>query len=375
VDEEIMAVNSKHTGEHLDPVERGEGAPHEMTEAERQARDDVVYRAYSFIIRLGHKRDIRDFQWAERPVAWVKDETGDIWTCDVSPNRARVMLEEGSCYWDVCVERRAKSDYRLFLQLEEAVVWAEEQLAGAAAGGQAEPGVPPSPAPAACRPTVDLGPYRIDPRALEPGRVTYRVIVELDAAPEHFKTTDLSARRPIRYDERYPSPGRLSAELQIDQAEYGLEQPTGPNDGWNLGHSTVTYYRESVAVEQAQLMWSSSRIVEHYRKGKLLRARYGVEEIETGYVSWLGGCDSSEMPWGKSLTRAEYLAARAQEMTLANALDIDGFRELMGCSLGAVSDERILWSLHRRRADCPAIPAASRAESRRWLSEHRDWRA
>jgi len=83
-----------------------------------------------------------------------------------------------------------------------------------------------------------------------------------------------------------PSKQARDKVLQIDEAECELEQPIGPNDGWNLGHSTVTYYRESVAVEQAQLVWNKSRIVEHYRKGKLLRARYGVKEVETGYVSW-----------------------------------------------------------------------------------------
>ena len=76
-----------------------------------------------------------------------------------------------------------------------------------------------------------------------------------------------------------PSKQARDKVLQIDEAECELEQPIGPNDGWDLGHSTVTYYRESVAVEQAQLVWNKSRIVEHYRKGKLLRARYGVKEV------------------------------------------------------------------------------------------------
>ena len=367
-----MESNLRKTAKRSGSEERSEDAPHQLTEEEK-ACDHALYEAYCILFRAMHEREIKEFAWAERAATWLKDETRNLWTCDVPPNRAMVMLEKGDWFWVACIKRRTLNEYRRFLDLEEAVVWAEEQLAGAEV--EAEPEVEASPAAVAGHPIVDLGPYRIDPTALEPERVTYRVVIELDAMPEHYKTMEVSNGRQLRYEERYLSPRRLAAELQIDEAECELERSLGPNDGWNLGHSTVTYYRESVAVEQAQLMWNKSRIVEPYRKGKLLRARYGVEEVETGYVSWLGGCESSEMPWGKPSTRSEYLAGRAEEMTLANALDIDGFRELMGCSLGAVSDERILWSLHRRRADCLAIPAASRAESKRWLSEHRDWRA
>jgi len=92
--------------------------------------------------------------------------------------------------------------------------------------------------------------------------------------------------------------------------------------------------------------------------------------VEIGYVFWIGGCENPEKPWGEAPAHAEYLARQAEELTLANALDIDGFREFMGLSQEEIGDEQILFALHRRRAGSPAIPAERRAESKRWLSEH-----
>ena len=299
IDEEIVQSNANRTREPLSSDERSEYGPQEMTESQKQARDDALYNVYRMLIQSGHEREIREFKWAERPMIWVQDETSNLWTCDLPPNRALVILKKDHWFWSVCVEVRppAKGMYKQFAALEDAVVWAEEQLAAAVAHADAEPEVQSMPTPMVSRSPLDLGPYQIDPSTLEPGRITYQVVVELDAAPERHKTMELLCGQQLRYDERYLSPSRLAAELQIDEMQYELEQPIGPNDAWNLGHSTVTYYRESVAAEQAQLMWNKSRIVEHYRKGKLLRARYGVKEVETGYVSWLGGCESPEKPW------------------------------------------------------------------------------
>ena len=188
--------------------------------------------------------------------------------------------------------------------------------------------------------------------------------------PDSFKTMELLCGGELQYDERYPSVHKLAVDLLIDDAQFELEQPVGPNDDWNLGHSTVTYYRESVAVEQAQLMWNKSRIVEYFRRGKLVRARYGVQEVETKYTSWLGACEREDKPWGKEHTREEYMAEQADILTLANALDVDRFRGFLGVDLGTMDDERLLASLHRRRVQSQAIPSAARKESEQWLKEH-----
>ena len=344
-----------------------------MADTEKRACDEALARFLQLLIRSAHEGEIEKLEWAERPVTWVKDERRDLWTCDSPPSRAIVTSTKDGWFWEVCVDRATpgSSAYNRFLQLEDAVAWAEEQLTSAE---EAEVEEEATPAPVVKRPPVDLTPYRIDPSCLEPERITYEVVLEFDTAPEQFKTMELLCGSQLRYDERYLSPRQLISKLQIDQAQYRLEQPLGPNDDWNRGHSTVTYYRESAAAEQAQLMWNSSRIVDHFRKGKLLRARYGVKEVETGYVTWIGTCENAEKPWPKRFTRTEYMVQRADELTLANALDVDGFREFTGLSHETMTDERVLSALHHRRVDCPAIPTERRADSRRWLREHRELR-
>lgn len=206
-------------------------------------------------------------------------------------------------YWDVCIDRPRprQSGYRRFLRLEEAVAWAEQQLPLAGEeDAQAEEKLQSATAYVPSRPPIDLEPYRIDPGALEPEYLTYRVVIELDAAPEHYKELELLCGRKLRYDARYPTTRRLAADLQIDEAQYELEQPLGPNNAWHYGHSISTYYREAVAIEQAQLMWNKSRIAQHYQRKKLLCARYGIAEVETGYTLWLGRLREPRMPVGEA---------------------------------------------------------------------------
>lgn len=343
---------------------------------EKKDRAEALSQIYRMLLNLARDRDCREFEWTERPVRWAKDDQARHgWTCDLPPNRAMVTPTKDLLFWEVCIERPApdKGGYNRFVKLADAVAWAEEQLTLIEMeGGEAEPELERTLAPAARPPTIDLAPYRIDPSELESERITYRVVVELESAPERFKTMELPCNRQLQYDERYLPAHRLAAELRIDESQCELEQPFGPNNSWNVGRSTATYYRESIAVEQAQLMWNNSRIVEHYRRGKLLRARYGVEEVETGYVSWLGGCECPEMPWSKASTRAEYLAEKAEELTLAHALDVEGFRDFAGLSQNAISDEELLIQLHYRRANSAAIPAAAREESILWLKEDGD---
>ncbi|HEX8917575.1 MAG TPA: hypothetical protein VF898_03655, partial [Chloroflexota bacterium] len=65
-----------------------------------------------------------------------------------------------------------------------------------------------------------------------------------------------------------------------------------------------------------------------------------------------------------------YMAEQADILTLANALDVDGFRSFLGVDLDTMDVERLLASFHRRRVESQAIPSAARSESERWLKEH-----
>jgi len=372
IDEEIMRLDPEQTRQLLDLLQQSEATLRQMAESEKEAQTRALHQVYTMIFESHRKHESAEFQWATRQVRWVQDEKPLTWSCELSPNRAKIFCRDYS-FWEVCIERPNPGGpgYNRFLQLEEAVAWAEEQLSSAALeDARIEQEARQAAATSANRPNLDLTPFRIEPSALEPERPTYRVVIEFEPAPDSLKTMELLCGDELQYDKRYPSVHKLAADLLIDDAQFELEQPLGPNDDWNLGHSTVTYFRESVAVEQAQLVWSKSRIVEYFRRGKLVRARYGVQEVETKYTSWLGACERKDKPWGKEHTREEYMAEQADILTLANALDVNGFRTFLGADLGTIDDEHLLASLHRRRVQSQAIPSVTRKESEQWLKEH-----
>lgn len=370
VEWELMRLTPDQAQTLLACLEQHAVALQQMADAEQQAFSEALQLVYHTLLETYRARETQEFDWSVRPVPWRQDGSEPRWTGILPSGRAEVALTPTLWHWAGCVDRIRPHDWtrRRFLRLAEAVAWAEEQLLQVDSGTALPAGPVAGEMATAVRPPVDLAPYRIEPAALEPARVTYRVVIEFDAAPERCQVLQLAGARQLRYDAQYPTASQLAARLRIDAVQFRLRQIL-PEDGWYRGASTVTYYRESVAVEQAQLMWDRSRIVEEYRTGQLLRARYGLQEIETGYVAWLGACEDAERPWGEPQGRAEYLADKAAELTLAYALDLDGMRAWLGAGT-EVGDELVLRLMHRRRAESGIIPAEARAESARWLAEH-----
>ena len=77
------------------------------------------------------------------------------------------------------------------------------------------------------KPKMDLSPYLIDPAALEPDRISYRVLIEVEHEPDFFKTMEFSPGEIFRYDEEYPTPRRLGGELNIDPSKATIDWPGG----------------------------------------------------------------------------------------------------------------------------------------------------
>lgn len=125
-----------------------------------------------------------------------------------------------------------------------------------------------------------------------------------------------------------------------------------------------------MATTQAQELWSQSAIAERYEQKKLTFARYGYEEVETENCVRLGGLGKPDHPGPAPETRTEYLAGRAMREALLDALDINGYRQFTEVPYKYMSDEKLLVSIHRARAESRYLPAEARAESQRWLREH-----
>ncbi len=130
-----------------------------------------------------------------------------------------------------------------------------------------------------------------------------------------------------------------------------------------------------VAAATAQGLWDRSAVVEMFKAGKVKRARFGFEEVETKFCIWLGSLDDPEQPWRKAENRTSYLADLAQRETLIHALDVTGYRQHAQISPTTFSDHQLLVLLHKWRAISKYIPDATRKESETWLREHDDMRS
>jgi len=194
-------------------------------------------------------------------------------------------------------------------------------------------------------------------------------MIELEYEPYSFKKIELSFDQYWRSNEEFCTPTMVAHELGLAPSRVEMEQ-LSRHLGLYYIRSTTAYFEPPMAAAQAQQLWDNSAIAERYEQKKLICARYGFEEIETGYCVWLGGLEKPDQPWSASETRTEYLAGCAMRETLLYALDVNGYRQFTEMPYKYMSDEKLLESMHKARAESRYLPAEARAESQRWLEEH-----
>jgi hypothetical protein len=92
--------------------------------------------------------------------------------------------------------------------------------------------------------------------------------------PDHSKTMEMSFGKILRYDEEFPGPMRIARELGIRDSAATIEQPIGPNNGYNLIRSKAIYYRVPSQTPQskvdriAELLCSASNSDSHFQNNK-----------------------------------------------------------------------------------------------------------
>ncbi len=375
IEEELFRLNVEVGDEVFAFLEQHEALLREMAEEDEKHKIKVLGDVYTMILGWAQADEEKKIDLTKLALLWERRAESHTWVCNLPPNRGTVVLNKSNMYWSSCIERpnRFKHDSPLFVDLEEALQWTEKELLSfqkeEAEAAEKEAQAETEAATQSVRPRMDLTPYRIDPAALEPERITYRVLIELTRMPDHFKTMEMSFGKVMRYDEEFPGPMRIAHELGISDTVATIEQPVGPNDGYNIIRSTAIYYQAQIAMAQAQQLWDASDIQRQYKEGKITQARYGIEEVETHYCTWLGGLEEREHPWRSPQTREQHMADWAIEETLAYALDVDGFREVLHVSSEFMSDDKLLEILHHRRARSKHIPVATRLESEQWIKQ------
>ncbi|MCL5951839.1 MAG: hypothetical protein M1132_08975 [Chloroflexi bacterium] len=373
VEEELFRLNPQASAELFELLKQHEALLEPMAEEEQKRIDKAFHEVFDLALRSAWQYDVEEVDLSKRPLPWVKQADAQTLVCDVPPNRGTVRMSKSDWFWEACIEQpdHFKNERTNFLQLEKALEWAEQELQSIQASAEAEDKQTELES-GTTKSQIDLTPYRIDPAALEPARITYRAVIYLERLPEQFKTMEMSFGKLMRYDEKYPSLLKILNELKLDESAVKFEQPGGINFGWYFLFSTATYYEETVARIQVQRLWDASAIQQLYKEGKVPRARYGIEEVETGFCTWLGGLMDPEHPWEEPETRAEHIANWALEEAVVHALDVVRFREDRKLSPKLVSDEQLVHVLHERRVRSKHIPIDARAESEHWLASHPD---
>lgn len=374
--EEIVHLPPEAGAELMDLLQQNKQRLNEIAEQEKKRRDEAFRQVFDLLFKSHREKEETGFNFKARAFEWERRSEGH-WICHHQQVEGSVHLQKNLFFWSAQAQYRGSvGKFNHFVDLQQAVDWVEKEMVDLASQPP-----PPEPEPY-CLPDEQreaasvrlrqqlIGSlFWIEPAALEPERITYRVIVEVYAAPIDFKTMELSCGDILQYDKRFPSPAKLAIALGLDFEHFKIEQPAGVECGWYLFESLTTYYQETGALEQAQKIWNQSTILRQFKDKKISRARYGYQEVETGFTVFLGACEDPANPWGRMSTRQEYLEDRALRESVCYSLDVNGFRDYLGLTVRASSDEDTLRSMHENRARSKYLPAEVRLESRVWLAQ------
>jgi hypothetical protein len=351
----------------------------QMAEVEDKLARETWMKVVDLLIKFSRDQEVSEVDFSHRPFKWETPSKDNRWICHDGSNRGVVYLSDHKLFWNACVEFQGhywQSKYD-FTELQNAVQWVEEELATLRNKSNDKVDSDPKTKEerekdrARIRQKLADSPFWIDPTQLEPEQVTFQIVIDLFYLPYEYKVGETVFGETYHYDQRYPPLIKLATELNLDPDQFKIERPFGETGEWYQFLSLVSYYQDTLAASQAQNAWDHSTIVQHFKSGKISRARYGYQEIETGYPIYLGGCDAPEQqPWGKPTTRAKYLVEKALRESIFYSLDVDDFRDYLGISPEIMDDDGVIRQMHEAWAESKSIPIEARKESQLWLVEH-----
>ena len=181
-------------------------------------------KAYDFLLRRTATRQVTKVDLSTFMLPWIYDEFRDSWMCDVPPNRGSVLLSQSGLFWgwQGCIEQpdRFKRSGPFFRQLEQALNWTEQELLALQGATERTSRVVQEKslgvADFSLEKRPDLAPYWITPEDIEPPRITYRVLIDLEYTPYDYESMEISFGKKWRYNERFITPTKLAQEVRIN---------------------------------------------------------------------------------------------------------------------------------------------------------------
>lgn len=377
VSKEVLRLPPEAGSELLELLQTNHEVIMNMMEEEKKQTEEAWGKVFDFLLQISRRHEISEFQSMVRSFTWKQYDTYR-WRCLFEQTEGHICLEKNKIFWHACVKKSGlMKKSHSFPKLLEAADWAEKELVDL----EKQPDAPEEPRKFRTREQKEVvharlvkkllnSPYWIDPARIEPERITYQTFMELDAQPASFETYESRCGDTFRLKERYFSPSKLAGILNLNFNHFQINQPIGENSGWYLITSLTVYFQEASAVEQAQKVWDQSQILQQYKLGKIIRARYGYQEVETGFVVLLGACEAPDKPWIQPATRSKHLEDFALRESLCLALDINDYRDYLGLPNEWVKDEELLQDMHEARTRSKFLPDEARRDSKIWLAKH-----
>ena len=86
---------------------------------------------------------------------------------------------------------------------------------------------------------------------MEPQRITYKILIDLEAKPISYKSFETICGDIYKYADRYPTLGKLATDIHLDAGRFQIIQMLGDNSEHFRFTSLTNYYQETSAAEQA----------------------------------------------------------------------------------------------------------------------------
>lgn len=165
-----------------------------MAEQEKKRYEKAMGQVWDFLFETSHKKEIDEFDFKTRSFEWQSDGDARM-ICHHQTAEGRIWLAEDKLFWKTCVKREGHvGNSHRFIKFVDAVDWVEKEIVELTN----EPDVKKEGRILSdeeikanrihLKEKLINGPYWIDPARMEPQRVTYKVLIDLDAKPISYKS-------------------------------------------------------------------------------------------------------------------------------------------------------------------------------------------
>jgi hypothetical protein len=347
-----------------------------MAEEQKKRSEEAWSQFWDHLIEWHHKKELQEFDFGGRSLHWESD-TASRMVCRFQTAEGRIWLAKDRLFWNACVKREGHAGQsHFFLKIAEAVEWVEQkitELANEPEEKKERQFLSHEEIKAnhtRLKQKLINGPYWIDPSQMEPQRITYQILIDLEVKPISYKSFETICGDTYKYPDRYPTPNKLANAINLYLGHFQFEQPLGENSDHYRLISLTHYHQETLAAEQAQQVWNQSRILQQFKAGEIIRGRFGYQEVETGYIMVLGACGETHHVWEEHENRNDYMEWKALRESLSYALNLGDYRDFLGVSAELIGDDRLVEFMHQNRAESTFLPEKDRRDSKVWLAQH-----